>query len=272
VAFPARIVDVSSDFAGRTAVHYRRYRRDVPDRVVDAVVEWAGAGPGDLGVDVGAGTGQLAIPLARRLGGVLAVEPEPAMLALLRERTRDDEVANLLCVLADDTDLGLVTAVVGEGGCALVTVANALHWMDEETFFLAARRLLRPRGVLAVVTHGVPLWLADTPWAGALRGFLEQWLGAPVGFSCGTDATTLEQRRAALIRSGFSDVEVVGHGYDAAVDADHVIGQLYSAMSEGQVPAARRGEFEDGVRAALEPFAGSALVESVPVSVLLGRA
>jgi SAM-dependent methyltransferase len=266
-----RIADVSSDFAGRTAVSYRRYRRDVPDAVVQTLVERAGAGPDDLGVDVGSGTGQLAVPLARRIGTLLAVEPETAMLALLRQRGRDDGVANLLCVLAADTDLGLVTEVVGQGTCALVTVANALHWMDADQFFGSARRLLRPAGVLAVVTHGVPLWLGDTDWAAALRRFLERWLGAGAGTSCGTDARTLRERSAAMEAAGFDALDLAAHSYDAPVDAEYVIGHLYSAMSEEHVPAARQSEFENGVRTALEPFACAPLVERVPVTVLLGR-
>ena len=266
-----RIADVSSDFAGRTAVYYRRYRRDVPDSVVQALVERAGAGPHDLGIDVGSGTGQLAVPLARRLGAVLAVAPEPAMLALLRDRTQDDGVANLLCLLAADTDLGAVTTAVGGETCALVTVANALHWMDETALFDAAHRLLRPGGVLAVVTHGVPLWLGATPWALALRRFLETWLGSPVGSSCGTDAATLEQRRETQTKTKNTNTKKNKQNYDAPVDADYVVGHLYSAMSEDHVPAGRREEFEDGVRTALEPTTGAALVEHVPVTVLVGR-
>jgi SAM-dependent methyltransferase len=266
-----RIADVSSDFAGRTAVYYRRYRRDVPEAVVQAVVERAGAGPGDLGVDVGSGTGQLAVPLARRIGTVLAVETEPAMLALLRARSQDDGLGNLLCLLAADTDLSAVAAAVGESRCSVVTVANALHWMDGAVFFDAAHRLLRPGGVLAVVTHGVPLWLGDTPWARALRRFLGTWLGSDVGSSCSTDVATLRERRAGLVRAGFSEVELIEQDGDAPVDVDYVLGHFYSAMSEEHVPARRRDEFEDGIRSVLEPFAGSALVEQVPVTVLLGR-
>jgi hypothetical protein len=64
---------------------------------------------------------------------------------------------------------------------------------------------------------------------------------------------------------------VLRHRYEGVLDADYVIGHLYSAMPEELVPAARRPEFETGVRNTLEPFEGQPLVEDVAVIVFLGR-
>jgi ubiquinone/menaquinone biosynthesis C-methylase UbiE len=54
---------VSRTFAGWTAEHYRHFRRDVPDAVVDQLIDRLGLGPDATAVHVGAGTGQLAVPL-----------------------------------------------------------------------------------------------------------------------------------------------------------------------------------------------------------------
>lgn len=58
---------------------------------------------------------------------------------------------------------GLQTA--GDRRVDLITVANALHFMNPASVFADARELLRPGGGIAIISHGVPLWLADTPWA-----------------------------------------------------------------------------------------------------------
>jgi trans-aconitate methyltransferase len=57
---------VSGIFAGWTAEHYRHFRRDVPDAVVDELVGRLGLDAGDTAVELGAGTGQVArrIPVA----------------------------------------------------------------------------------------------------------------------------------------------------------------------------------------------------------------
>jgi SAM-dependent methyltransferase len=260
-----------SDFAGSTAEHYARFRRDVPDRVLDDLANRLDLSPDALAIDLGAGTGQVAVPLAARVGTVVAIEPEPAMAVLLHRRTSDRQIRNVLTLLASDQDLPALTAALGKEACSLVTIANALHWMDAAAVFRACHRLLRRGGAVAVITHGVPLWLGESDWARSVRAFLESWTGQPAAGWCGTDDASRQQREEQLRRSGYADVALSVDRYEAGVDADYVIGHLYSAMSESMVPAQRRSEFEDGVRRSLDACQGLPLVEDVPVTVLVGR-
>ncbi|WP_167760943.1 class I SAM-dependent methyltransferase [Geodermatophilus sp. DF01-2] len=210
-------------FASSTAGAYRRVRRDVPAPVLDRLMTHLGVVPADRAVDLGAGTGQVAVPLAARLAGVLALDPEPDMLVQLRRRAEDDHLTNVVCALAVDVDLPALTRAIGSAGFGLLTVANALHWMNAGAVFTAARRLLRPGGGIAVITHGRPLWLGERDWARALRGYLEDWFG-PARAGCGTDEETLLERRRLLEASGFVDVAVLEHHFSVPVDADFVIG------------------------------------------------
>lgn len=61
--------------------HFLRSRR-----LVEALVAEAGVGPGDLVLDLGAGTGALTRPLAARVGQVWAVELDASLAADLRRR------------------------------------------------------------------------------------------------------------------------------------------------------------------------------------------
>jgi SAM-dependent methyltransferase len=121
--------DVRREFPGATGSAYALYRRDVPDALIKAAVRAAGLTDRDVALDLGCGTGQVAVPLSRYAKAVLAVDLEPSMLASLRARSAATEIANVLPVLAADRDLAVIAAVWG-GSLGAVTVANALHWMD----------------------------------------------------------------------------------------------------------------------------------------------
>lgn len=73
--------------------------RPVDDTEDPAVVRLANlAGPDGTAIDVGAGGGRHAVPLAGRLPHVVAVEPSPAMREVLSEAIRRAGVANLTVV------------------------------------------------------------------------------------------------------------------------------------------------------------------------------
>jgi ubiquinone/menaquinone biosynthesis C-methylase UbiE len=67
----------------------------------------------DWVLDLGCGTGQVAAVLWSRVGGVLAMDPEPDMLSGLRARLRAEHLGNVLPVLASDGDLPAISHLLG---------------------------------------------------------------------------------------------------------------------------------------------------------------
>ena len=90
----------SEFWTDRTVAWYRRSdaRSDFSRRVFDAVGPALDACRDAL--DVGAGFGALALPLARRLGAVTALEPGPAMARALRHAAAGAGLANVRVVEA----------------------------------------------------------------------------------------------------------------------------------------------------------------------------
>ncbi len=259
-----------SDFAGPTARYYAKYRRDVPGILLDAVVATAGITLADWVLDLGCGTGQVAAVLSARVGGVLAMDPEPDMLGGLRARLAAQRAENVLPVLATDASLPAIAQLL-DAKFGAVTVANALHWMDTDRVFRQARRLLRPGGALVIISQGPPMWLADSSWARDLHRYLAEWTGGPLAGTCDTDREALEERRDRMRVHGFSGVELVEHTYENYIDLTYVAGHLYSAMSQTMVPVERRPEFESGLQRALHKhLAEGRLVERIDATALIG--
>ena len=260
---------MNGTFSGWTSEHYATYRRDLPEAAVSQLVEHFGLSDQSCVLDLGSGTGQVVVPLARRVGYGVALEPEPDLLRRLR--VRPDLGTNVLAVLGSDRDLPLLRRVIGDRRIDLLTVANALHFMDAASVFDEARALLRPGGGIAIVSHGLPLWLADTDWARAVNRFLADWLDTTTGGLCGLDDQSRQERAALLATAGFIDITVLRHDYSVELSPDYVVGHIYSALSEAQVPADRRADFESGLRSAMERNTTGAMIEHVPVVTLAAR-
>ncbi len=119
------------------------------ERVIDAVLDAAGGHPGMVAVDLGCGSGQLAIPLAARGAQVTAVDVSPQMVQRLQERIGAMELEGT--VNADVSSIEQLT--FAPGSVDLVVSNYALHHLrdgDKEAVVRAAASWLRPGGRLVI--------------------------------------------------------------------------------------------------------------------------
>ncbi len=258
------------DFGGEVAAFYAQYRRGYPADFVNMLAQALQLGPGDVAADIGCGTGQLTIPLAGRVRAVVGMDPEPAMLALAGQAAAAQDVANATWVLGGDSDLAALSALLGRHALAGLTIANAIHLIAHQRLFVAALRLLRPGGGLAVVANGTPLWQQPSEWSRALRHALEQWLETTLESRCGTDPQSRQRYQAALGEAGFTDIHEESLDYTSDLSFDEVIGGLYSAMPSRMLPPpGQRAAFTSHIRNAIGP--GPRFAESVHVNALIGH-
>jgi SAM-dependent methyltransferase len=114
-----------------------------PDQVVEALKP----GPDDVVGEIGAGPGFFTLRLARRVRHVYAVDAEPRLLSVLRERLEAAAVWNVTPVL------GLTgRPLLPRGACDLVLMVDTLHHLPDRVAYLrAAAEALRPGGRVAIV-------------------------------------------------------------------------------------------------------------------------
>lgn len=127
---------------GLQARRYAAYRPTYPDELYDRLIAAIGA-PCRHAIDLGAGTGQATGDLLDRFDRVTAVEPDPAMGALITADAR----LEVRIMAAED-------AVFREGAADAVVAATALHWMDQDLMVRRAASWLRPGGGFLAFAYG----------------------------------------------------------------------------------------------------------------------
>jgi ubiquinone/menaquinone biosynthesis C-methylase UbiE len=114
----------------------------------DRIVELAEPRRDDLVVDLGAGTGLLALALAPRVRHLVAVDISEPMLERLDDRAATDGLANVEPLVADLRRLPL-----DDESATLVVSNYTFHHLDDpgkELALAEARRILRPGGRLVI--------------------------------------------------------------------------------------------------------------------------
>lgn len=97
----------------------------------------------DLAWDAGTGNGQAAEVLAKRFKNVLATDIS------LKQLEQAVKVPNIRYEVAGET------TTLPDHSVDLVTVAQAIHWLDRQKFYAEVRRVAKPGAVVAVWVYGL---------------------------------------------------------------------------------------------------------------------
>jgi SAM-dependent methyltransferase len=122
---------------------YVRYRPHYPSELYDFLASLTPQH--ELAWDCGTGNGQAAIGLAPYYKQVIATDPSPQQIAnafpngKVTYRVEQGELNSLASASAD-----------------IITLANALHWMDFEAFYKEVLRVLKPGGLIAAWAYPTP--------------------------------------------------------------------------------------------------------------------
>jgi SAM-dependent methyltransferase len=136
-------------FKGAVAF-YERYRLAFPDRLIGRVAGLVGLKPGDAVLDLGCGTGMLAVPFAQAGMAVTAMDPDEGMLAAAGAMAQRAKV-EITFQPGGSHDL-----TPQMGPFRLAVIGRAFHWMDRATTLAMLERIVTPDGAVALFHDAHP--------------------------------------------------------------------------------------------------------------------
>jgi SAM-dependent methyltransferase len=191
------------------AAAYERGRPSYPQEAIAWLSAQLDLRPGRTVLDVAAGTGKLTRELAATGATVLAVEPVPAMRAVL-ERIVPEARA------LDGTAEALP---VGDGATDAITVAQAFHWFDVPQALAEFHRALRPVGRFALIWNRRRL---DQPLHREVTAIIEPYHGDTPSHQRG------EWREPVAASGLFTRMGELEVPYEQVVDVDGLVDRVAS--------------------------------------------
>jgi SAM-dependent methyltransferase len=186
-----RVVDF-----GRRAVDYERHRPGFPDEFFDLLVGMGWVLDGQRSLDLGTGTGSLALGLAQRGLDVTGLDIAPDLLEVARRSAEARRLsARFIVGTAESTGQP-------DSWFDLVTAGQCWWWFDSDAAIAEAVRILGPRGRLLMCSFSY------IPLEGSVAGRTEELIleHNPGWTKAGWRGVHPEQVEA-LDRGGFSCVE-----------------------------------------------------------------
>lgn len=205
-------------------------------------------------LDVGCGPGNLAIGFAPFVGSCTAIDREPEMLR-----------AAHLAVVQAGVDITFIQTTLedldsGDGSFDFVTIGRALHWLSRETALTVLKRIVAPGGRIAVCGSTA----SDAPvneWLGKFKDIRRAWASDP------DESRYKIDRDQWFASSRFRKIDQINVEHRHTVTVPELVGRALSfSITSPAVLGDRRPQFEEELRAALEPFAQNGAIEEEVVA------
>jgi len=266
----ARITwDTDNVFKG-TAWFYARYRPGYPDEVIKLLVDKFKLRKNSRVLDLGCGTGQVALALAPHVAEVIALDPQADILKEGKALASARKIINVKWLRGESGDIKHLVAKIGR--IDITVMARSFHWMDRAQTLHDLYEITRAEGGLAVIADTGLLYQPTTPWKEIIDETVKLWIGEErKAGTTGAYTHPAKRHQEILAASDFRNLEFAKIQTERTWSIDQIIGYLYSTSSTSQpVLGDKKERFEADLRKklnALEPT--GRFKEQVTVSIMM---
>jgi SAM-dependent methyltransferase len=224
---------------------YERARPSYPDELFDDLAELTGLRQADRVLEVGCGTGQATVPLARRGYSMLCVELGEGLAAAARRNL--GSFPNVDVVHAN-----FETWEPERAEFDAIVAFTAFHWVDPELRYEKAARLLRQGGSLAVAgSLHVQRPGGDTFWAEVQEDY-DAVVPSPDNRPPPTPDEIDDLREEIEASGRFEYVAARRYVWDHPYGADEYISLLNTYSGHRALDDERRTQLYDRIRRRIE--------------------
>jgi SAM-dependent methyltransferase len=246
---------------GSAVAYYARYRPGYPQGLVDALAASRGLDGTQRVLDIGCGTGQITIPLARYARTVVAIDPIVGMLVRGRQAAEATGAGNITWLQGDSSQI----AALAGPGADLAVFAASFHWTNRAAVLAELDGLLAPGGAVVVIND--VLGDSEQPdWVRAIARVRARYLG-----DRDLAGTGIYSHRDALARSAFCMVDTLTWSWSRQLTVEEVTGlQLSYSFSTPALLGDKATAFSRDVSAAvLDLHPDGVVTEPFRVEVLI---
>lgn len=230
-------------FAG-TAHYYGQYRPAYPDQMIHRLGRYAPPHGGWM-TDFGCGTGELAIPLSAEFAGITAVDIDPQMVAVAKEKAGVVQAGDIHWVVGPAEDL-----VLADTSQDLIVAGSSFHWMDRDLLARRAFGALVDDGAIAIVGAGSTVWDRTCAWHEVAVETIQRWLGKQR--RAGGGSFSVARRHEDYLQAAGFSLHHENYCVEHTWSADSIVGYLYStSYANPIVLGGQREQFEADLRSGL---------------------
>jgi ubiquinone/menaquinone biosynthesis C-methylase UbiE len=257
-------------FSG-THKYYADYRPGIPDEAKNLIRDYFSLKRTDHMLDLGCGTGQVALAFFDSCEGYTGLDPDRELLLEAESATKN---------IADKIKLKWLNARAEDlpsfydqlGTYKLVTFCRSFHWMDKSRVLENLDPLVLPEGGIAIMSDG-SLWAGSEVWQKRVKSIVQKYLGEERKAGQGTFKESNESWEDLIARSPFGKVVIKEISVNREWTSDSIVGCLFS--SSFATPAhfgEDVGRFENEIRAALKELDPKEIFqEDVAFQIIMGK-
>jgi len=207
-----------------THEYYAKYRPGIPEEVINVIVEHFDIKPSDRILDIGCGTGQVALAMEGKCGEMVCLDPDPKMLEWAKKTTKNSKI-RLIWINRGSEDLGKIKEELGI--FKLATICRAFNWMDQDQVLKDLDGLISEDGGVAVFGDK-SLWTGDEEWQQAVKKVIQKYLGEERRAGKGKFKASDEPWDDIIARSAFRFIKIHDVPIIRDWDVESIIGYLFS--------------------------------------------